>query len=221
MPSLSSAPDRPPDHTPAEAFRRLVPVILERFLWQNSLPIPPKSELAEVSLRLWEAVAERGLPPALAPGEDGSPGELQEVECAALIGRILSESSPAVREELALPVRHLVKACFNPVFRNCRESYREPSPDGRCRRQDLSRARKRTSGSHCVDCPYWTSLRPGEHVQLLIRAWQPQALALLAGHLDIFLPEDFRAFRGLVQDLRATAKGAPVLPRTSSTETPG
>ena len=45
--------------------------------------------------------------------------------------------------------------------------------------------------------------------------------ALLAGHLDIFLPEDFRAFRGLVQDLRATAKGAPVLPRTSSTETPG
>jgi len=219
MPPDSAASPLPPAPDGAEAFRRLVPVILERFLWQNSRPIPPKAELREVGAHLWEAVAERGLPPDLAPDEPGAPGEVPEAECTALVRRVLASASPALQEELALPVRHLIKACFNPVFRNCRNSYREASPDGICRRQDLGRAR--TSGTHCVDCPYFTSLRPGEHLQLLIRAWKPEALPLLAGCLDIFLPEDFRAFRRLVQDLRPTAKGAAVLPRTSSSVTPG
>jgi len=221
MPSDSASALALPSREAAEALRRLVPVILERFLWQNSLPVPPKAELVEVGLRLWDVVAEHGLAPALPPGEPGAPGELPEAECAALVARTLAGSTPALREELALPVRHLVKASFNPEFRECRNSYREPSPDGFCRRQDLARARKRTSGTHCVDCPYWTSLRPGEHLQLLIKAWKPEALPLLAGCLDIFLPEDFRAFRGLIQALRPTAKGAAVLPRTSSSVTPG
>jgi hypothetical protein len=187
---------------PDDPFRRLVPAILERFLWQNSRPPVPKPELARVAAQLWKIVGDRGLPAPLPPNEAGAPGEISDEDCSGLVNQALDGLGQPERDDLALPVRHLVKAIFNPEFRNCRNSYREESPDGSRRRQELARALKRTSGSHCVDCPYWTSLPPGKHLQLLDRAWRPEARALLAGRLDVFLPEDFRAFRLLVQELR-------------------
>jgi hypothetical protein len=193
------SPEISRDGGPAEVFRNLVPAILARYLRQNSRPILPKAELMTIGGLLWEIVAERGLPPPLGPDEAGAPGELPEAECTALVSRALHGLEAPARDDLVVPVRHLVKACFNPEFKNCRNSYREKSSDGSCRRQELARTRKRTSGAHCVDCPHWVALAPGEHLEFLARAWAPEGLAEFAAHLDIFLPEDFRAFRRLVR----------------------
>ena len=102
------------------------------------------------------------------------------------------------REKLAVPVRQLVKACFHPEFRVCRDSFREESPDGSCRRQQLARVRARVSGAHCVDCPYWVALTPEAHGKFLTREWQLPGRGELAANLDIFLPEDFRDLRRLL-----------------------
>ncbi len=93
-----------------------------------------------------------------------------------------------------MPARQLLKACLNPEFRQCRDSYREVV-DGVCRRQELARTRGRLSGAHCVDCPYWVALRPEQHAALLAREWLAGDLEEFAAHHEIFLPEDFRALR--------------------------
>ena len=102
---------------------------------------------------------------------------------------------------MAGPARQLVKACFYPEFKTCRDSFREVSPDGTCRRQELARARVRVSGSHCVDCPHWVALTPDQHVRFLTRAWQPGRAAEFTAHRDVFLPEDFRALRRFLHGL--------------------
>jgi hypothetical protein len=105
------------------------------------------------------------------------------------------------RAALEAPARQLVKACFYPEFKTCRDSFREVSPDGTCRRQELARALKRVSGAHCVDCPHWVALTPEQHGRFLARAWQPAGAADFAAHRDVFLPEDFRALRRFLHAL--------------------
>jgi hypothetical protein len=117
---------------------------------------------------------------------------------------VIGETSAAAGKIVAAPVRQLVKACFYAEFKICRDSFREVSPDGSCRRQQLARVRSRVSGSHCVDCPYWVALSSEQHVKFLTREWQPAGREELAAHLPVFLPEDFRAFRRTV---RAMARG--------------
>ena len=67
------------------------------------------------------------------------------------------------------------------------------------------------SGVHCVDCPHWVALTPEQHVRYLTKTWrsppfaeattgQEGAAGFLA-HREIFLPEDFRAFRRLLHGL--------------------
>lgn len=178
---------------PARQFVDLVRPVLERTLRQSGHAVPTAAQALLVE-RLWALVAARGVPPPLPPGEKGEPGEMPAATVAPLIEPLLAGLAPAEREALATPARQLVKTCFQGDFRTCRDSYREVSPDGACRRQELARANERISGSHCVDCPYWLSLTPAQHERLLTKAWQGDAAAF-AAHRDVFLPEDFRALR--------------------------
>ncbi|MSU65440.1 MAG: hypothetical protein EXS38_04900 [Opitutus sp.] len=178
------------DETAAD-FERLVGAVLHRFLRQNAQAVPPDAAWAGLTARLWSLVTERGLPAPLAPKESGTPGGMTEAECAPLVARVLGAApEPLLREA----VRQLVKACFYPEFKACRDSFREVASDGACRRQERERARLRVSGSHCVDCPHWVALGAAEHQTFLAGEWKANADEFLA-HRDIFLPEDFRALR--------------------------
>jgi hypothetical protein len=98
-------------------------------------------------------------------------------------------------ELLATAVKQLVKACFYPEFTVCRDSFREPTKDGGCKRQELERVRGRVSGTHCVDCPHWVALSPEQHGEMLAREWRVGSAAQLTENRGVFLPEDFRALR--------------------------
>ncbi len=178
---------------PARKFADLVRPVLERALRQSGHAVPEAAQALLVE-RLWALVAARGVPPPLPRGEKGEPGEMPAEMVAPLIEQLFAGFAPADREALATPVRQLVKACFQGDFKTCRDSYREVSPDGSCRRQELARANGRISGSHCVDCPYWLSLTPAQHERLLTKAWRGDAAAFIARR-DVFLPEDYRELR--------------------------
>jgi hypothetical protein len=117
---------------------------------------------------------------------------MAEEECAPLVARVVA----GVEGEalLAEAARQIVKACFYPEFKVCRDSFREVARDGACRRQQLERVRGRISGTHCVDCPHWVALEPAEHVRFVTAEWRGDPAGFTA-HREIFLPEDFRALR--------------------------
>ncbi len=185
---------------PAATFALLVGAILERTFRQNSRPWPPDGLVAGVAARLWALVAERGLPRPLAPAERGAPGGMTEAELAPLVERVLADTPGVWRDEFVAPVGQLVKACFYPEFKTCRDSFRACEADGTCRRQELARARGRISGVHCVDCPHWVALTPEPHARYLAKEWRSAATEFAANH-GVFLPEDFRAFRIFLHQL--------------------
>lgn len=175
----------------AQEFSRLVDAVVTRFFAQNNRTPPGESGLTAFAERLWALVGARGLPRPLAREERGEPGEMSDEECAPLVARVMgAESDPL----LATAARQLVKACFYPEFKTCRDSFREVAPDGSCRRQELKRVLGRVSGAHCVDCPHWVALTPEQHEKFLAREWRSGA-ADFAAHRAVFLPEDFRALR--------------------------
>lgn len=178
-----------------ESFRGLVEEILRRFCVQNGRELPEPAMVRALADRLGQVVEERGLPTPLPLNETGTPGELSEEDCAPLVARVLGSASEGDRIFFANPVRQLIKACFHEEFKICRDSFREPSPDGICRRQQLARSRQRVSGAHCIDCPYWVTLNPGQHALFLEKEWRPAGHAEFILHRPIFLPEDFRRLR--------------------------
>lgn len=177
-----------------EEFSGLVVALLRRFFAQNAQTVAP-AELEILATQLGALIAEQGLPAPLKPGETGSPGGMADVECSRLVERVLKGTNSAL---LAEPTRQLVKACFYPEFTVCRDSFCEPAPDGACRRQELARARKRISGAHCVDCPYWARYSAADHGEFLAAQWK-SGRAEFETARDIFLPEDFRALRRWVR----------------------
>lgn len=179
----------------AEIFTKLVTAVLTRFFNQTGRPLPAPAVLSEFVRRLWALVEERGLPAPLAPGAQGEPGEMSAAEVAPLIARLVEGLTASESDSLAVPARQLVKACFHPRFKVCRDSFREVSADGSCRRQELARVRERVSGSHCVDCPYWTDLTLEQHGRFLARGWRSGDAAAFAADREVWLPEDFRALR--------------------------
>jgi hypothetical protein len=171
-------------------FERIVTAVLSRFCAQTSLAVQPE-HLSRIATQLAILVAERGLPCPLSDHEIGAPGSMTEQECSPLVERVMNGLD---NRELGEAVRQLVKACFYPEFKVCRDSFRELTRDGSCRRQQLDRAIKRVSGTHCVDCPHWTALAPAVHVDYLKDEWRGDRDEF-ADHRDIFLPEDFRVLR--------------------------
>lgn len=179
------------DRSEAE-FVRLVEAVLTRFLAQNAVAVIAPDRAQAVGRRLWTTVAEYGWPRALAAGECGSPGGMSEAVCGPLVARAMGAETDALLE---VAVKQLVKTCLYPEFTVCRDSYREPTNDGGCKRQELARVRTRVSGTHCVDCPYWVTLDPGPHAELLASAWHVGDVGAFAQNRSVFLPEDFRALR--------------------------
>jgi hypothetical protein len=180
-------------------FTHLVDAILRRYFRQNAQPEPAAEELAMAAAGLWSLVEERGLPRALGAAERGEPGEMTDAEVSLLLERGLADVTPTARAALSPPVKQLVKACFYPEFKSCRDSFRAVAADGSCQRQELVRTRGRVSGAHCVDCPHWVALTPEQHFKYLVREWLPAGAGGLAAHRDVFLPEDFRALRRFLQ----------------------
>lgn len=175
---------------PSDEFERLVGAVVTRFFAQKSRPAPV-AQIARFVRQLHALVAERGLPRPLREGECGAPGGMAEEVCAPLVARVVAGTDEPLLAEAA---RQLVKMCFYPEFKVCRDSFREVTTDGACRRQELERVRGRVSGTHCVDCPHWIALETEVHREFLRCEWRA-APALLAEHRGVFLPEDFRALR--------------------------
>jgi hypothetical protein len=174
-----------------EAFAEHIAAILNRYLGQNGRSALDTATCRRIADRLWALIQSRGLPPPLRAEELGEPGQMSEAECAPLIAEVLDGEVDSL---LAEAVRQLVKACFYPEFKTCRDSFREVGTDGACRRQELDRVRRRVSGAHCVDCPYWVTLTPAQHEQFLQKHWRA-APGEFGANRNLFLPEDFRAFR--------------------------
>jgi hypothetical protein len=173
-----------------EEFQRIVVSVLTRFCGQLCQQCSA-GQLSELAFQLSTLVAERGLPRALGVEEMGAPGGMSEEECAPLVARLMNGLDNPL---LADAARQLIKACFYPEFKACRNSFRELARDGSCRRQQVERARNRLSGTHCVDCPHWVALTPDEHVEYLKREWRTGPAEFVANQ-EIFLPEDFRELR--------------------------
>jgi hypothetical protein len=169
-------------------FCGIVGAIVTRFFGQNGRSPPAAEAWAAMATRLVALVRERGCPGAA----------LTEAEVAVLTARVLGETADPLWADA---VRQLVKACFYPPLVGCRDSFREVTREGVCRRQQLERVRGRISGTHCVDCPHWTSLEAGRHVEFLTAEWRMEP-AVLTAHREIFLPEDFRALRRWLQAAR-------------------
>lgn len=148
-----------------------------------------------VARRLAAELSAVALPAPLPPDDPGRPGGVAEAEVARLVAAVMSDRNDPFLAEV---VRQLIKACLHPVFTQCRDSYRERSADGRCRRQEPDRTRVRVSGAPCVDCPYWTRLTAADHGRLLDAGWVGDPAAW-HGEADLYLPEDFRALRRWVR----------------------
>lgn len=174
-----------------DEFERLVATVVTRFFGQKLDAPPPAAEVARLVAQMRQLVEERGLPPPLPLHENGAPGGMSEEACAPLVARVIAGTQEPLLAEAA---RQLIKACFYPEFKVCRDSFREVTRDGTCRRQELERVRGRLSGSHCVDCPHWVALTAPQHAQYLRQEWRGDP-AVFAAHQEIFLPEDFRALR--------------------------
>lgn len=188
----------------SEEFSRIVAAVLARFFAQNGREPLAETEACAVGVRLWETAEAHGWPRALAEGECGTPGGMSEEACAPLVAKVLAGAGD---ELLAKAVTQLVKACLYPEFTVCRDSYRELTKEGACKRQELARVRSRVSGTHCVDCPHWVTMTPTAHAEFLAQEWRPAGAAEWAEHRGIFLPEDFRALRQWLH-ARARAAGA-------------
>ncbi len=169
--------------------------MLERYARQNSLPAVAATDRAAIAERLWRQVEKRGVPQRNAAEAEAPEMSAQEV--GPLVAEILDGVAGA--DVLKNPARQLVKACFQAARRTCRESYRETTADGVCRRQVLARVRERVSGTHCVDCPYWTEFTAEEHADFLAKAWNPTGAEEFVTEREVFLPEDFRTLRRWLQ----------------------
>ena len=185
----------------AREFDALVIANLERWFRRNGHGPVAAADLTGLAARLRAMVNQHGLPGVPSSGRPEEAPELAAEECAPLERSVLGPLG--VDPRWGTPVRQLVKACLQPEFRRCRDSYRERDADGSCRRQQAGKARGRLSGSPCVDCPYWLELTPEQHARALRDGWAGEPNGFESDP-ELYLPSDFRALRRLV---RAMANG--------------
>jgi hypothetical protein len=159
-------------------FEDVVAGLLERFRRQQGLPSADPTLLRAIAARL--GTLARAAVPA---------GDL-----AATAAQV---AGPEADAGLAEAVTQLIKATTYPRLDECRESYRETAADGTCRRQQAAQARRRISGTHCVDCPHWLAFGADAHAAWLRAAWRSDSADFDAAR-GVFLPEDFRVLRRLL-----------------------
>jgi len=177
-------------------FESLVAVCLRRFLQQESGALPSAETVAAFSRHLWNSASAVGWPSPLAEGTTCGPEERSWDGIEAQVSAIAACGSDETERARLLPVaRQLLKTCIYGEFTECRNSYRSPVAEDRCRRQDPSIARTRISGTPCVDCPYYVTLTQGEHATLLEASWARGNPVPYTREPALFLPEDFRELR--------------------------
>jgi hypothetical protein len=181
----------------SDEFVGQVAQILRRYAEQNRFAVPTDDVARGIGERLVSVIAEHGLPAPLGPEDMGEPGELSADEIEPRVNKVIGGVAVGPLENA---IRQLVKACFYPEFKKCRESYHEIDASGTCRRQMLERVRQRVSGAHCVDCPYWLSLNSEQHAALLESAWVGDHEEFRRCR-EIFLPDDFRMFRRMARGM--------------------
>src|SRR3954471_3742251 len=105
-----------------QGFQQIVSAVVQRFFAQNSRVPPTSAELTRFATQLRTLVAERGLPRPLRDDELGAPGGMSDEACPPLVaGAVAGLDEPFLAEA----ARQLVKACFYPEFKVCRDSFRE------------------------------------------------------------------------------------------------
>ena len=166
-------------------FRKILERYARQNQWEGEAPVPVAAAC------LAEYISQEKIRP--------QPGEVPDAEAARWTLEVLAGIVPEWRGLLAVPVKQLLKAAGSVLLAVCRDTFREVGSDGICRRQQLARARLRTSGAHCIDCPYWTQLGRNSHREFF-RAWWQGELAELDLSWDIYLPEDFRELRQWLAD---------------------
>jgi hypothetical protein len=173
----------------AQEFSRLAGAVVTRFFAQNGKAAPAMVGSGDFGAGLWRIVEEHGS--RRRDGASAKAGSFTEEALAGLVARVVAgEEDPL----LSSAAKQLLKACLYPELGACRDSFREASSDGVCRRQERSRVLGRISGTHCVDCPHWVALAPAPHAEFLQREWLGPAQEF-RDHRREFLPEDFRALR--------------------------
>ncbi|MEO7597718.1 MAG: hypothetical protein ABIV50_02215 [Opitutus sp.] len=186
----------------ADTLQDQIAALIGRYLRQNGGAPLQFSEAQGIAERFVNLLESHPLPRQLRRDEKGEPGEMSAEEVAPMVDRVLADVERA--SDLAPVIRQLVKACYYPEFKKCRDSYRERNDQGACQRQSLDRVRGRISGSHCVDCPYWTALTAQQHEACLAADWAGD-VNVLRVHRELFLPEDFRGFRKRIRSLAPAA----------------
>ncbi len=170
-------------------LERLLSAVLTRYLQQNGERVDA-ARVAAVGARCAALVTKFGVPAAVASEAENVAGRLSEAEVKA---RAAYAAGPDADGRVQDAAKQLVKALFYPELAECRLSFEAVTADGRCKRQELERARERVSGTHCVDCPHWR-MGPEKHAAFLAARWREDA-ATFAPNQTVFLPEDFRALR--------------------------
>lgn len=176
-------------------------MLLTRFLRQNGEAVD-SAQIAGVAARCAALVAEHGVPVAVTSEAESEATRLNEAEMKA---RIAIAAGPDADDRLIDAAKQLVKALFYPELAQCRLSFEAQTADGRCKRQELERARERLSGTHCVDCPHWR-MSPEEHADFLAAKWRDGAEAFAANR-DVFVPEEFRALRAWLRAQAGRGRG--------------
>jgi len=181
--------------SPLRVFQELGQEITKRFFAQQDTLPPSPAYVSGLWEALWLVALAEGVPAPLESNQVGEPKTLDDNYLFNLANTALGKLPRHRADDLlrTLCVRILI-ALLSPEFKACRQSYQQASAAGQCSRQDAAECRDRVSGSHCEDCPFFVALSREQHRRLLARAFGASAQTF-HDHVDLFLPEDFRALR--------------------------
>ncbi len=181
-------------------FQSLAGACLERYVRANAGIAMDEKSLTQCCEVVWDMVETQGWPAPLSVGQEREATDTELPDLAVWVDRATRSFVTAGVGEQALAclktaAGQLFKACLYPEITVCRESYRQQTADGRCKRQNHATAKTRLSGSPCVDCPFTVRLSAEQHAALLRKNWAPANSISFDSDPMCFLPEDFRGLR--------------------------
>jgi len=181
-------------------FSRLATACLERFLSYGAGGKRSKEEIIGWAEVIYDKVSAMGWPQPLASGQVVAAADRVLPNLESWVKDVLSEVGSVFEDEaekrrVQAGLQQLFKACLYPEFTECRDSYRQVSASGVCKRQQLTIARERVSGVACVDCPYTVLVPMDTHRRLVKKSWAITNPEAFETDPMCFLPEDFRHLR--------------------------